>query len=226
MCRTTLIFSPACSPGFGECLTYLERTSKMFSRSCTGQQSQTMLKKSVKSQKIRDSENQLACDDIPGFNYGKSEFFGKIVKLKKLPDFFSKFHRWFKNVLQHLRQLFRTHHPWEKSLETIFETFEKKVFRFLVIFGLFSTIKFFEIGISQQVLTKCWPNFFPMSETRSSFSVSNILSISQKLKILDRKANPPLKMTVFRGGSAAQQELFSGMSPNEKKKRFSVFCDI
>ena len=37
----------------------------------------------------------FSCDDIPGFNYGKSAFFGKIIKLKKMPDFFSKFHRWF-----------------------------------------------------------------------------------------------------------------------------------
>ena len=66
--------------------------------------------------------------DIPKNNYAKSTFSEKIIKLKKLHKFFSKFHRWFKNVLQHLRKLFRTHHLWEKSLEMKFKTFEKKVF--------------------------------------------------------------------------------------------------
>ena len=52
-----------------------------------------------------------------------------------------------------------------------------------------------------------------MSESRSTFSVFNLSSLSQKLTILDDATDPPPKKAFLGGGLAVKINYFSGMSP-------------
>ena len=152
----------------------------------------------------------LTSGDIPKNNSRKCQFFTKMTKNKKLPNFLSNFQNWFRNDLQHLTEVFRPYHPCKKSLEIDFQIPKKKVFLIFPFFSRFLGVYFYK---ASWLVNTCWLNvdqfFVFMSEIRSSLLISKIMSISQKLIDLERKTYPsPQKRAFFLGGGLISSDRY------------------
>ena len=93
--------------------------------------------------------------DIPENNSRKCQFFTKMTKNKKLPNFLSNFQNWFRNDLQHLTEVFRPYHPCKKSLEIDFQIPKKKVFLIFPFFSRFLGVYFYK---ASWLVNTCWLN--------------------------------------------------------------------
>ena len=111
--------------------------------------------------KIREKSSSSS-GDIPKNNARKCQFLKKMTRNKKLPNFLSNFQYWFRNVLQHLTEVFRPYHPCKKSLEIDFQLPKKKVFLIFPFFSRFLGVYFYKVS---WLVNTCWlnvdQNFFP-----------------------------------------------------------------
>ena len=97
----------------------------------------------------------ITSGDIPKNNSRKCQFFTKMTKNKKLPNFLSNFQNWFRNDLQHLTEVFRPYHPCKKSLEIDFQIPKKKVFLIFPFFSRFLGVYFYK---ASWLVNTCWLN--------------------------------------------------------------------
>ena len=88
----------------------------------------------------------LSSGDIPKNNPRKFQFLTKMTRNKKLPNFLSNFQYWFRNVLQHLTEVFRPYHPCKKSLEIDFQLPKKKSFLDFPLFQPFLGVYFYKVS--------------------------------------------------------------------------------
>ena len=71
-------------------------------------------------------------------------FSAKNGQKQKLPYFFSNFQHYFRNVLQHLTEVFRPYDPCKKSLEIDSQPSKKKFSVFFAFFSRFLEVYFYK----------------------------------------------------------------------------------
>ena len=124
--------------------------------------------------------------DIPENNPRECHFLPKKGQKEKLPNFLSNFQHYFRNVLQHLTEVFRPYDPCKKSLEIDSQPSKKKFSAFFAFFSRFLGVYFYK---ASWLVNTCWLNVdksstFKKSEVSAFYSRVGCLFMISHCKVI------------------------------------------